>query len=137
MLGHAQECNLSFEGFLEALVRLACIVPLPTDGEIAASGCSDAARFMAYMRSSDGKAYAAMLHERASAARFGELPSTQPIERCLQHLLVLLMRLVEGTVEAIAAGGGDVQPQPLELTEGGIRAFLQRHGSAPRPAVHR
>ena len=46
------EC-LPFEGFMEALCRLAAIKVLPRDDEIAAMGCDDAGQYVQLMNSAE------------------------------------------------------------------------------------
>ena len=108
--GKQKETHLPFEGFLEALCRLATLKALPTDAEIQQAGYSDAATYMAMLRRHDVAAYDRMLAERA--CKWGDVPLTQPLARCIDHLLFLVIRRVEGTDES---AGGNVQVSESEI----------------------
>ena len=89
--GRLKETLCPFEGFLEALCRIASLKALPTGEEIRDAGCRDAARFFAMLRAHDEKKYLALLKERAT--RWGSTPS-QPLHRCVAHLIALILRAI-------------------------------------------
>ena len=90
--GHLRETDLPFEGFLEALCRVSTLKALPTDREIAMSGCSDAGRYMVWLRVQDEEAYHALLAERAGG--WGD-ELRQPLARCLAHTIAIIFREME------------------------------------------
>ena len=90
--GHRKEGNLPFEGFLEALCRLACMKSLPTEDEIQESGCKDSAEYLERLREADRPAYEALLVERATP--WGETPP-QPVEYCVAQLVTIFIREIE------------------------------------------
>eukprot|EP00962_Isochrysis_galbana_P030622 scaffold9933_cov125-Isochrysis_galbana.AAC.4 len=86
--------HLSFEDFLEFVTRLAAVAPLPTDDEIRQGGFEDAGQLILDLRFGDPRAYDAFIRSRAG--RWDE-PPTQPMERCVEHLLFVLIRTVEAS----------------------------------------
>jgi len=88
---------LPFEGFLEALCRISSIKALPTDGEIAARGCENAGRYVLLMYTTEAlrKEYEQMLAERTVG--WGGGPQ-QPLERCVAHVLSIVVHAVEAEV---------------------------------------
>jgi hypothetical protein len=93
--GRAKLLHLSFEDFLEALVRMACMKGLPFDEEIAESECVDAGEFILELMCYP-KLYEAFCRERASG--WDEEP-LQPVARCLEHLIQVIVRTVEGSTK--------------------------------------
>ena len=107
--GRLRESCLPFEGFLEALCRVAAFKVLPTDAEISQSGCLDAAACVHHMRKKDAVGYARMLKERAKI--WGELPQ-QPVHRCVDHLIHIILRSIEGSEGGKESDGGAVELDP-------------------------
>ena len=95
-VGHLRETHITFEGFCEALCRVAVLKALPTDEEIDEAESADAGAYMEELRARDATSYTRMLQERQVA--WGEEPP-QPEERCVAHLLAIIMKRV-------ALGGG-------------------------------
>lgn len=110
--GWQKERHLPFEGFLEAICRLAMLKGLPTDDEIRAARCSDAGTYMAMLLKKDEARFFQLQKERACA--FGDVPTTQPVARCIEHVLFIIIRKVEGSDDG---GGGSVQLTERECLE--------------------
>lgn len=110
--GRAKESHLPFEGFLEALCRLAALKALPTDEEVKAAGHADAGGYLLQLRDEKPNLYEALLRERAVPLG-GQL--AQPIWRCVDHLVSLMIR----TIEEGTAGKDD-----LQLSEHEAKNFL-------------
>ena len=87
--------HMSFVDFLDAIVRLATMKGMPTDEEIKAAGCKDAGHFIHMMQATSGSAYTAFLQQHPQ--RWNEVPR-QPIARCVEHLISLILVTVEATV---------------------------------------
>jgi hypothetical protein len=110
---------LPFEGFLEALCRLASIKALPTDEEISAAGCEDAGKYVMLMyQDEDTKAeYETMLRERTVG--WGGKPS-QPLDRCVAHTLSIIVHSMEatlykGTSKRVAAVDGELTDKEVDM----------------------
>ena len=80
-----------FEDFLEAIVRLALMVALPTDAEIEAVGAQDAGEYLMALRASSDE-MATFIRTRKRA---WHKEPTQQAGRCVEHLLLLITRLIE------------------------------------------
>ena len=93
--GSKKENCLPFEGFLEALCRIAILKALPTDDEIASAGCADAGAYVARLMHSNAAGYKSLLERKAS---WGSRPS-QPAERCLAHLIAIMSWSVKPPVD--------------------------------------
>ena len=85
-MGRLKESCLPFEGFLEALCRVAVLKVLPTDGEIALRGDRDAAE---YLNSIGRIKYDELVADR-SMTWGSPSPLQQPLERSLFHLVNLM-----------------------------------------------
>ena len=87
--------NLTFFGFLEAMVRVAQSKALPTDEQVAASGCADGGELLLKLRAEDPTGYREFV-----AAHDGEWwqPLRQPIANAIKHMLMLVMRTVSATL---------------------------------------
>ena len=70
--GRVKEANLPFEGFMEAIVRLATAVPLPTDAQLEAQELTSAEPFMAALEAADEAKFAAFAD--AQACEWGAVP---------------------------------------------------------------
>ena len=110
-LGHMKESHLPFEGFLEALCRLAILKALPTDYEISEGicrgdemaelrGCEDAGEYLARLLDDAPGEYQELMLERATP--WGDEPD-QPVCRCVAHLLSLIVRLIKREIAAEVA----------------------------------
>ena len=107
--------TLGFEDFLEAFVRTATIKALPTDAEIDQAGLSDAGQFLLSMQRKRPEAYQDFLRERAVNPLHPELHpgAPQPVARCVEHLCMLMVRVVERATQA----EGDAKVALMEATK--------------------
>jgi len=87
------EC-LPFEGFMEALCRLAAIKVLPKDEEIAARGCNDAGQYVQLMNSAEETRKEWEATQRTRKIGWGGT-TDQPLDRCVTHTLWMVVRSVE------------------------------------------
>ena len=89
--------GLPFEGFLEALCRVAVLKALPTDEEITAGGYMHAGDMLVCLRDDDPPAYKALI--RAHANPWGawavEGGLRQPTCRCVEHVLTMIIHTIE------------------------------------------
>jgi len=90
--GQLRDSHLPFEGFLEALCRVAAMKSLPTDAEISAAGCRDAADFLERLRVEDAAALDELVTTRATP--WGSEPS-QPLARCIDHLMSIIVQAID------------------------------------------
>lgn len=109
--GSIKEKNLPFEGFLEALCRIATLKSLPYDSEIDQVGCADAGTYMSWFRRTDFAAYTKMVKDRA--CEWGEVPD-QPMHRCVDHVVEIMIRTIEHSDDG---GGGNVQISQHEMRQ--------------------
>ena len=93
--GKKKMTALSFEDFLEALVRCATMKALPTKAELLVAGAHDAGLFLVELRANP-QAYNTFVEARERAY---EAPLRQPIERCVEHLISLVIRTVETSIK--------------------------------------
>ena len=91
-----RESNLTFEGFLECMCRLALLKALPTDAEVEASGCADAGEFLSTLFDEDPYSHAVFLEQNCT--QWGEVPR-QPPERCVAHFLAVVFTRIEAQIE--------------------------------------
>lgn len=82
-------CHLEFTDWLEALVRLATTIALPTDMELHAAGTSDADEFLMRLRATTPEAYRTFLSDHAQHCERTRAPR-QSAGRCLGYLMHLL-----------------------------------------------
>ena len=87
--------NLTFWGFLEAMVRVAQSKALPTNEQVEASECADGGEYLIRLKAEDPEGY-----REFCKAHDGEWwqPMRQPIADALQHMLMLVMRTVSDTL---------------------------------------
>ena len=81
--------NLTFWGFLEAIIRVAHSKALPTDDEVAESGYADGGDFLIGLRRDDPTAFRAFV--RRNRRQWWE-PTRQPIDKKLSIILQLIVR---------------------------------------------
>ena len=97
--------SLFYEDFLEALVRVATMKPLPTLQEIIMAGHSDAGEFLLELRPTPdarSEAYAAFC--AAHPAGWDVEPS-EDAEDLVEHLCMLIIRTIEGRLVKAATKG--------------------------------
>ena len=109
--GWSRITTLSFEDFLEAFVRTATMKALPTDAEIDQAGLSDAGQFLLNMQLKRPEAYQDFLRERAIDPLHPG--AAQPVARCVEHLCMLMVRVVERATQA----EGDAKVSRAEATK--------------------
>jgi len=110
----AKLTQLYFEDFLEAIVRVASRKALPTDAEVVRAGCTDGGELLlTLMDECRPAAYAAFVQAHRPTAHS---PPTQPVERCVAHLVSLLLRV---------EGAEPTTDRPLETTRGDALRFCQ------------
>ena len=107
--GHAKECGLPFEGFLEGLVRLSVLKALPSDDQIAAAGCADAAAFIRQLEATSGVSYAAFCKTHNDMQHWGSDPHMQPLHRMVHHLIVVICHTID--FDLIRTPDGKLQPR--------------------------
>ena len=114
MRGKKRQAHISFEDFLEALVRCSTMKTLPTRTELHHAGVPDAGTFLVNLRSNPS-AYKSFVEERE---RDWDAPLRQPIEHCVESVIALIIRTIE---LSIGTSGGDFQLSKTEL----IRFYKQ------------
>jgi hypothetical protein len=126
--------------FLEALVRMATMISLPTDEEIEEVGAADAGEFLLAMQIDSPNSYRSFLeshrpkHKDPDCSDW-EKHCLQPIWRCVEHLIKLLVRTIEINTSAIKddeAADGVVQASEAskfikQRSQGA--AIMKRRGS--------
>jgi hypothetical protein len=89
--GRRMEQWLPFEGFLEALCRVAMLKALPTMPEVVGAGFSDAGQWLYHLRMADEEAYERLLNERSMACAQTSPPPTHSLfRRCTWPLCATL-----------------------------------------------
>ena len=106
--GHEKTKGLPFEGFLEAMIRVAGLKGFPTDEDIVANGFKDAGNMMKHLIANDVPSYKRIV---ANCAQWGEEPP-QPLWRCIDHLLSVVIR----NIEVQTAGADDMKLTRSEVT---------------------
>jgi hypothetical protein len=89
--GRVKLLQLSFEDFLESLVRIASIKAFPTDTEVHEAGCIDGGQYLVQLAHAGGSALSDFL-ETHDVPR--SQPMIQPIHRAVEHLLTLVFRVM-------------------------------------------
>ena len=93
--------------FLEALVRLATMIALPTDEEIEEAGAVDAGDFLIAMQRSSPVAFKEFQtthkpkHIWPDCTDWVKSKNQQPVFKCVEHLLKLIVRTVEYNTSAL------------------------------------
>jgi hypothetical protein len=117
--GSLKETHLPFEGFCEALCRLAALKALPTDGEIQEAGQYHAGTYLKWLALEDAGAYEALLSERGGS--FGQpARPIQPIDRMVAHVVEMVLYEIE--LQTGSDGSGN-----LELTQSEIAKWKALH----------
>ncbi|KOO23697.1 flagellar associated protein [Chrysochromulina tobinii] len=105
--GHFKEICLPFEGFMEALCRLAALKMLPTEQEMKDAGYTDAGSFFYNMRKTDEEGYKRLLLERAPG--WGAEPE-QPMNVCITRLFEIIVFAID-----MKTGGTGLASQDLNM----------------------
>ena len=111
--------QLSFEDFLEGLVRISTIKCLPMDEDIFDAGVEDAGEFIEKMRDERPDEYKRWLSDHM---REWDAPLPQPIFRLVEHLCHFVVRSVETTV---IRAGKRFAANDLLLTQAECKAFRE------------
>ncbi len=115
--------NLFFEDFLEALVRIARLIALPTDEELADAGAADAGEYLLAMRA-DPKLLARFIEQHKMG---WQREPRQATSRCVAHLISYIVHTVE---ESLLAQEQRVAKEDHELTHEEVTRFekMRRQG---------
>lgn len=103
--GDIKEVNLPFEGFCECICRLAILKSLPTDAEIKAAETSDAGMYIRHLCEADEAAYGALITSRGEPWPGAFHPRQSP-GRCVDHMVMMIIRTVQGGAEGGPCGSG-------------------------------
>ena len=104
--------HLNFMDFCEALVRLACVIALPTDAELEEAQAADAGEYLfALMDCGDVEQF---VSERKTGWRS---QPKQHVSRCVHHLISLLVRTVKQDVSTLGNAAGAVSQGEAQLFE--------------------
>lgn len=121
--------HMLFLDFLEALVRLSLMLALPTDGDLEETGAADAGEFLLAMRINEPVSYTAFL--TSHRPKFSDPDGSdydeaahQPVWRCLEHLLKLIIR----TIEHATSATNDVARADGVVSDDEMTRFLKRRG---------
>eukprot|EP00966_Prymnesium_polylepis_P175302 4056920-Prymnesium_polylepis.1 len=106
--------NLAFHDFVEAIVRLSLMVPLPTDKEIKEVTARDAGEYIITLQEACSKTFGDFVLKNKRT--FDQEPK-QKVQRCVEHLLNLIARIIEQNT------GGT---QDLKIDEHEADQFLKR-----------
>ena len=102
--------NLSIEDWYEALCRVAVMKALPTDEEIKQTGVEDAGEFMLQLKQSSSWidiSYEEWVDNWNEAHDAPMVKATQPPHRCLTHLILVIVRTIEATLQRLAKANAD------------------------------
>jgi CRP-like cAMP-binding protein len=120
--------NLFFEDFLEAVVRVACAIALPTDAELSASGAADAGAFLLALRDGEEQASAtadgggSALERFVNARKVGwQREPPQAVTRCVRHFVSFVTRIIEDNAPKAVADH--------RLSEDEVEGFERRRRS--------
>ena len=116
--------NLFFEDFLEALVRVACVIALPTDSELAESGAANTGQIMTALRSNESA-----MEDFVRRYKTGwQHEPRQSAPRCVAHLISMIVETVEGSLTHMRVAGIRSDSM-LSTTEVSSFELLRRRGN--------
>ena len=122
--GSFRERHLPFEGFLEALVRLTTVVPIPTDAQLESAGTQYAGTLLAALEAGDAAVLANCAAEQK--CEWGDVPDAATggaMHRRIVHLVDIVLRRIKEPKEA---------DQPLDaLTRRDFRLWALRNLKLP------
>ena len=110
---------MPFEGFLEAIVRLATCVPIPTDQEMQTSECNHAGAYMAALASGDAETF--QRYADSQACEWGDVPDESlcgPMPKRVENLVDILLRAIKQPEEPDAPLGGVLTRREFRLWAG-------------------
>ncbi|KOO26628.1 camp-dependent protein kinase regulatory subunit [Chrysochromulina tobinii] len=107
--------NLSYQDFLEAIVRLAAILALPTDEEIAEAHAADGGQYLLTLEEQATTEFRRFVHQRKQPLeRATASGPRQPIARCVDHLMHYVARIVEANTSREGDGAPNLEISQLE-----------------------
>jgi len=112
--GSYKERHLPFEGVLEALVRFATCIPIPTDQELEASEFTHAGPFMDKLEAGDASTF--QQYADAQTCEWGDIPDERvagDMVRRVSHLIDIILRRIKQPKEE----GADMPLGPLTRRE--------------------
>ena len=114
--------NLALEDWYEALCRLSVLKALPTDAEVVDAGAEDGGDFMLALRKrpSEYEAWITRWNETHDADL---IKATQPPHRCITHLVLLMVRTIEGTIAQLSKGNGGAYDRYISKKE--MKQFMR------------
>ena len=118
--GRVKESCLPFEGFLEALCRMAPLKSLPTRAQVAEAGEADAGAFLLHLRAVNAERYKAFLRDPSTRVEWSaQMPTDEmePVEGRLEHLLHLVFRSITGADAPMR--------ERVQLTPGAVSAWVR------------
>ena len=126
--GRIRDTALPFEGFLEALIRVANLKSLPTDDEIEKSECEHAGAFMMYLKTNREHDYRKMIEDRATP--WGEVADSEPLDRCTEHTLEMIFYTIEADTHG--SDGLEISVRAFAILEHGMWLLYPVLVSLPR-----
>lgn len=122
--------SLSFQDFNEALVRLATLIPLPTDEDLNETGAKDAGELMSSLQFASPGEFAAFREERAQHHDWRLEHPRQKIWRCVHHLLTYIECVIISTTRQTDSATDAATRPTVERKD--VSSFLkQRQSGAP------
>ena len=118
---HVRYRHLMFEDFLEAFVRLACIVALPNDEEIEVSGADDAGDYLISFEASSRTEFTRFVEQ--SRGHWSKEPR-QSVWRCVEHLVAFITQLIEENTSHI----GNAKDRRVSISEAATFANRRQLG---------
>lgn len=127
--GRLKSAQLPFEGFLEALARVARLTALPTDEDIQAAGCADAGTFMLLLRQDPDEHR--VWHATSQFEQWGEeahdSSQAMPMSKRLEQLLSVIFRAIEFELNSASGDGRLSQAEVSKWTKsrklGGLHSY--------------
>lgn len=121
-------------GFLEALVRLATIVPLPTTDQLESAGCNAPGQYLTHLEVADDVGWQAL--RDAQRVEWGDVPAEYvggDMETRLDHLIDFLLHKIKG---GKAPKDGEYNSAPCSpLTRREFCAFARRAMGTPNEQI--